>query len=217
MPQKNTTFQQKANICRVSYNPHRHHRRSIRLKGYDYSQAGGYFVTVCSQNRDCVFGEIADGQIRLNVFGEIVQACWYDLPRHHSRVELDAFVIMPNHVHGIIVLKGVGAQHAAVIQGHAQTNVPPDTLGAIVRSFKSAVTKQINELQGTPGTLMWQRNYYEHTIRNSEELGRIRQYIVNNPAQWALDRENPAVAGVGAQHAAPLRDDINDLLSGIQP
>jgi REP element-mobilizing transposase RayT len=195
----------------------KHRRRSIRLQGYDYSQAGAYFVTVSTHDKECLFGEIADGEIKLNAFGEVAQASWYELPQHFSYLGLDVFVIMPNHVHGIIVLNGVGAQHAAPPRGGLRPNVQAGSLGAVVRSFKSAVSKQINELQGTPGMPVWQRNYYEHVIRNAEELHRIRQYIVNNPLQWALDRENPAVAGVGAQHAAPLRDDIDDLLGGIWP
>ncbi len=211
-----TICQQRGDICCMSYNPGRYHRRSIRLKSYDYSQTGAYFVTVCTLDRECVFGEIADGQMRLNPLGEIVQACWRSLPQHFSHLELDVIVIMPNHVHGIIVLNGVGAQHAAPLHRHPHTNVPPGSLGAIVRSFKSAASKQINELRTPPGTPLWQRNYYEQIVRNADELHSIRQYIVNNPLQWALDRENPAVAGVGAQHAAPLRDDIDDLLGGTR-
>lgn len=94
----------------------KYRRRSIRLKGYDYSQTGSYFVTVCSWNRECMFGDIIDDQMKLRAFGEIVQACWYDLPRHHSQVGLDAFVVMPNHVHGVVVLQGLGAQHAAPLR-----------------------------------------------------------------------------------------------------
>ena len=212
-----TICQQKGNICCMSYNPDRYHRRSIRLKSYDYSQTGAYFVTICALDRECVFGEIADGQMRLNPLGEIVQACWHCLPQHFWYLELDAFVIMPNHVHGIIELNGVGAQHAAPLPGGLRPNVPPGSLGAIVRSFKSAVSKQINESRGAPGTPIWQRNYYEHIIRNEDELRRICQYIVDNPAQWVLDRENPANPAVGAQHAAPLRGDIDDLLGAIRP
>jgi REP element-mobilizing transposase RayT len=197
----------------MSYNPDKYHRRSTRLKGYDYSQTGAYFVTVCSLERGFVFGKIAEGQMRLNPLGEIVQACWRCLPQHFWHLELDAFVLMPNHVHGIIVFNGVGAQHAAPLPH----NVTPGSLGAIVRSFKSAATKRINDGRGTPGAPIWQRNYYEHIVRNEDELHRIRQYIVNNPLQWALDRENPANPAAGAQHAAPLRDDIDDLLGGIRP
>jgi len=86
------------------YDPNRHHRRSIRLKNYDYSQAGAYFVTICTHGHIHLFGEVVDGEMRLNPFGEIVQAVWFDLPQHYGHVQLDAFVVMPNHVHGIIVL-----------------------------------------------------------------------------------------------------------------
>ena len=90
----------------MTYDPERHHRRSIRLRGYDYSQAGAYFVTACVQSRECLFGAVADGELRLNRYGEIVMRCWDELPAHYPTVELDAFVVMPNHIHGILVLTG---------------------------------------------------------------------------------------------------------------
>ena len=201
----------------MSFDPAIHHRRSLRLKGYDYAQAGAYFVTICTQDRACLFGEVVDGEMRLNEWGEIVSRTWHDLPNHVANVALDEFVVMPNHIHGIIVIdnvvgagSGVGARHAVPLQ-----TVPPQTerfgrpvagsIPTIIRSFKSAVTKQINEQRATPGMPVWQRNYYEHIIRNEASLARIRDYIVNNPMQWALDRENPENVGAGLVPAQSMQ------------
>jgi REP element-mobilizing transposase RayT len=134
--------------------------------------------------------------MRLNEYGRIVQQAWNDLPYHSRDVQLDQFVIMPNHVHGIVVLTvgagiSVGAQHAAPLQPlqnmSARPNVMPGSLGAVVRSFKSATTKHINQCRNTPGHPVWQRNYYDHIIRGDRELNTIRQYIVQNPASWTDD------------------------------
>jgi REP element-mobilizing transposase RayT len=209
----------------MPYDPERHHRRSIRLRGYDYSQAGAYFVTICTDQREPLFGEVVDGNMALNPFGGIVDATWNDLPNHFSHVELDAFVIMPNHVHGIIVLtapvgaglrpaptrsgvgpaptrSGVGPAPTRSDVGPAPTrsDVRPAATGdgkrpplsEIVRAFKSFSARRINELRGTLTVSVWQRSYYEHIIRNEQELNKIRQYIDDNPVRWALDRENPA-------------------------
>ena len=182
-----------------------HHRRSIRLAGYDYSQPGAYFVTIVTAGRKCLFGAIVEGDMRLSPQGQIAQACWQEIPGHFPHVELGAYVIMPNHVHGIIVLhqpgvtmgdddratmksSPVGAQHAAPL--HAERNVTSGSIGAIVRSFKSAVTHLIHEQFGGSSPL-WQRNYYEHIIRNDGEWQRIHLYIESNPVLWAQDDENP--------------------------
>ena len=192
-------------------------RRSLRLKDYDYAATGAYFVTVCTQNRACLFGEVVNDAMQVNEYGDIVLRYWEKIPDHFANVELDAFVVMPNHVHGIIVLTDgehaapatpvvsvvpVGAQHAAPLPAplpprRPRRNVQPGSLGAIVRSFKSAVTQRINAARrhGTaccaPTSPVWQRNYYEHVIRNEESLHRLREYIQNNPARWADDEENP--------------------------
>lgn len=199
----------------LQYDPDRQHRRSIRLPGYDYTQAGAYFVTVCTYDRTCLFGEIANGEVCLSDAGRVVQMVWEDIPTHFPHVELDAFIVMPNHVHGVILIASdtVGPTHS---QGatHASpllrpSGPQPRSLGAIVGAFKSAATKRINALRGTPGAPVWQRNYYEHIIRDDYALQRTRQYIVENPARWAEDAENPALivgdaGGVGATHASPL-------------
>ena len=181
------------------YDPNRHRRRSIRLKEWDYTQPGAYFVTICSHTRAPLFGRVVDGDMVLNEYGEIVRACWREIPDHFPHVELDAFVVMPNHIHGIIVIVDhiVGATHASPLP----ENVPPrgpasGSLGAIVGSFKSTVTKRINIGRGTPGAPVWQRNYYEHIIRNDRALNAIRHYITENPLRWHLDRYNPERQGL---------------------
>jgi REP element-mobilizing transposase RayT len=167
------------------------HRRSVRLKGYDYSASGAYFVTICTQNRACLFGEVRNGAVALNRAGEIAQSSWNGLPARFSWIGLDAFVVMPNHVHGIIL---VGAQFIApaTVFGNRKTGVMnhAPTLGEIVRAYKAASTRFIRQA-GIPN-FAWQRNYYEHVVRSEESLNRIRQYIVENPARWEFDRENPA-------------------------
>ena len=178
------------------YNPDKHHRRSIRLKGYDYRQAGAYFVTICTKNRACWFGAVADGEMQLNDAGRAAQASWDELPIRFPNLRLDVFVVMPNHIHGIII---VGAQFIApgnsspsrsdgARQG-AMNRAP--TLGEIVRTFKAVSTRVIR--QTIIPDFAWQRNYYEHVIRDEDSLNRIRQYILDNAGRWAFDRENPVV------------------------
>ena len=166
------------------------YRRLNRLKDYDYSQPGAYFVTVCTKNRSCLFGEIYNDRMRLSSYGEIIRLSWFDLPQHYTNVELDAFVIMPNHIHGIIFLTDVGAGFKP-----APTDFPRDKrhgLPEIIRAFKTFSSRQINKFRNMPGTSVWQRNYYEHVIRRDESLAQIREYIETNPLRWALDKENPA-------------------------
>ena len=165
-------------------------RQSIRLRGYDYTRCGAYFVTICVDQRRPLFGHIANGEMQPSTLGRIVADAWLATPIHFPNVELDEFMVMQNHIHGIIILT-VGAQHAAPSRPPSSPfAVRPGSLGAIVRSFKSAVTKQTNELRLTSGTL-WQRNYYDHLIRDDGGLERIREYISTNPLRWELDRENP--------------------------
>ncbi len=185
-------------------------RRSIRLANYDYTQAGAYFVTICAHERVHWFGDVLDGQIRLSACGVVVAECWEAIPQHLQHVELDAFVVMPNHVHGIFAVSVVGATHAspsgaAPPTRRRATHASPlrwkasgpisRSVGAIVGSFKAAVTKRINATGNTPGALVWQRNYYEHVIRSDDELNRIRDYIATNPQRWSLDAENSQRVG----------------------
>jgi REP element-mobilizing transposase RayT len=190
----------------MKYNPEIHHRRSIRLRGHDYSQPGAYFVTICTNGGKCLFGEILNGNMRLNDAGQIVRQCWCNIPVHFPHIELDGFVIMPNHIHGILIIQdtaSVGRENfsapsSAQTPLHQAKGLPQTgrrqpgtskTIGSVVRGFKVGVTKWIR--QNTAIHLVWQRNYWEHIIRNEPEFNRIREYIQKNPAQWHMDRLHP--------------------------
>jgi putative transposase len=178
------------------YDPRQHHRRSIRLKDYDYSQSGAYFVTICVHERECVLGNVIEGETRLNEYGEIVAKCWHDLIDHYPHIGLDAFVVMPNHVHGVIVIDDENVADPMVGAGAGLRPAPTATtkrypLSEIVRAFKSFSARRINELRKTAGIPFWQRNYYEHVIRNDRELNAIREYSLHNPLRWDADLDNP--------------------------
>jgi REP element-mobilizing transposase RayT len=185
----------------MTYQPDIHHRHSIRLKDYDYSQAGAYFVTLCAWQRECLFGDIVDGEMRLNALGQAVLDEWNRTPEIRVQVSLDVSVVMPNHFHGIIAIDGSTFDGGNVVRAycntplpivHNQLRSPSQTIGAIVRGFKSAVTTQINVIRQNPNCPVWQRNYFERVIRNDAELDRAREYIINNPLKWELDKEHPA-------------------------
>jgi len=186
--------------------PERQRRRLIRLPGYDYTQAGGYFVTMVVKDRACLFGEVVAGEMHLNEFGCIVHSVWADLPGHYSNVQCDAFIVMPNHLHGVIILaadgagrqSGVGAGFKparGVVAGDPNSVraglKPAPTLAEIIRALKTFSARRVNQMRNTLGLPVWQRNYYEHVVGGEDELNRIREYMVNNPTQWELDRENP--------------------------
>ncbi len=171
------------------------HRRSIRLKDYDYSRESAYFVTLVTQNRISRFGNIEREKMILNRIGEIVSQCWSEIKVHFTNAELDEFVVMPNHFHGIILLfekekNSTGtACRAPTIEKFGKP--VSGSFPTIIRSFKSASTKLTNEFCNTPRAKLWQRNYYEHIIRNETDLNNIRNYIFYNPLKWAWDKENP--------------------------
>jgi putative transposase len=177
------------------YNPDKHHRHSIRLKGYDYSQSGIYFVTMCVQDKVCLLGKIVDGRMQANTYGEIVKENWRWLAEQYPYVILDEWIVMPNHFHGILCItnsdRGVGPR-IATNRGSSRTApiAKRKPLGRLIGAFKTVSTKYINELRNTPGVRFWQRNYYEHIVRNERELNNIRQYIVNNPLHWEFDTEH---------------------------
>jgi len=191
----------------MKYNPQIHHRRSIRLQDYDYSSEGAYFVTICARHRECLFGEIQNEQMILNEYGKIVEQCWLDLPNHYHNIVLDAYIVMPNHFHGIIFITdnvdNVRAihelpqhelpQHELPLQSSQQSSQQRRKmlLPKIIGRFKMNAAKQINQIRNTPGIPVWQRNYYEHIIRNEESLNNIRNYIVNNPSKWYDVEYNP--------------------------
>jgi putative transposase len=174
----------------MKFNPEIHHRRSIRLKGYDYAKNGAYFVTMCSWNREFVFGDITDGKMRLNDCGLIIDITWCWLEKHYNHVELAEFVIMPNHLHGTLLIdRNMGGSRTAPTE-----RIKP--LGRILGAFKTRSTKLMNEFRQTPGSPIWQRNYYERIIRNETELNRIGDYIVSNPSNWIDDENNPLNIGI---------------------
>lgn len=204
---------------KMQYNPETHHRRSIRLKGYDYSQEGMYFITICVQDHECIFGEIVQQIMILNDAGKIAEQCWLSIPEHFPNAILHEYVVMPNHIHGIIEITGiVGANHHSPVNNmdtmdivganhHSPINEmdkmdivraknfspqpiaqppqpfrsPSRTIGSIIRGFKIGVTKWFDQS-------IWQRDYYEHILRSTEEYERIANYIINNPMKWKEDK-----------------------------
>ena len=150
-------------------------RRTTRLRDYDYTQPGSYFVTICTHHKKCLFGTITAEKMQLNDIGDIAREWWHHIPQHFPAVELGDSVIMPNHIHGIITLP----PH------------PNISLGKIIAYFKYQATKHINQHGHQPKTRIWQRNYYDHIIRDETDLQRIRLYIHNNPMKWALDQLHP--------------------------
>ncbi len=197
-------------MSRMTFNPDMRHRKSIRLRGYDYSQAGMYFITVCTQGRQCLFGGITDNEMHLNSAGKMVRATWDDIPTHYDGVEIDQFAVMPNHIHGIVVLVGAGPRACPDVdvdvgqpqgvegqgqpQGVAPTIITPTGLSLpdVVHRFKTMTTKKYmdgvkqNGWQPFPAKL-WQRNYYEHIIRNETAYLKIAEYIQTNPQRWQED------------------------------
>jgi len=192
----------------MGYNPDKHHRRSIRLRNWNYTNAGSYFVTICCKNRKCLFGKIVLGKMILNEYGEIAFNEWANTIKIRPNVKLHEFVVMPNHFHGIVEIRGVCDTPLRQRYANAFCS-PSNTVGAIIRGYKSAVTKQI-WARGCMGVLhtpiqpnapimpnapktpilripIWQRNYYEHIIRNDTEYARIARYINNNPILWKGD------------------------------
>jgi REP element-mobilizing transposase RayT len=181
----------------MNFNPQKHHRRSIRLKGYDYAQLGAYFVTICTYQRQCWFGEILDGRMYLNQIGNVVVQEWVGSSQIRQEIELDTWVIMPNHIHGIVLITDINKVVAqSLVPLHTPTSNPeplhrqPRSLSTFIAGFKASVTKQINIIRQAPGIPIWQRNYHERIVRE-ESLKTIRAYIVNNPQRWADDPENP--------------------------
>lgn len=180
----------------MSVNNPKHKRRSIRLPEYDYLREGAYYITICAQDRKCIFGEITDGQMKLNPYGEIARNEWVKTGELRPYVIPDVFVIMPNHIHGVLIITdddhSRGTMHRAPTGATERFGKPvAGSLPTIIRCYTAAVTRQINKLRNTPGHKIWQRNYYEHVIRNDKSYHKIRQYIIENPLYWAQDDENP--------------------------
>ena len=205
----------------MAYNSNIHHRRSIRLKGYDYSQAGLYFITICVQNKICLFGNIENTEMILNDAGKIANECWLEIPNHFPNAVLHEHIVMPNHVHGIIELQqnnfgaNVGAENFLPLQQPPSLQPPsslpqppgeppknefqkmiPRSIGSIVKGFKIGVTKWFRNNRTNnagaknflPQQPVWQRNYWEHIIRNEQSYQHISDYIINNPSKWKDDK-----------------------------
>jgi putative transposase len=171
-----------------------HFRQPLRLRDYDYSQPGAYFVTTCARSGLPLFGVVDGSDVRLTAQGQIVAETWRALPEHFPSVQLDESVTMPNHFHGVVLIENVGgAGEPRPYSGKTLQRSP--NLGAVVGYFKYESTKRINHVGGTPGTPVWQRGYYEHVVRDEASLQRVRQYILANPQRWSLDCENPARNG----------------------
>ena len=162
-----------------------HHRRSIRLPGYGYSQPGAYFITICTHAGECLLGEVIGDAVAFSIYGKIAEAVWQALPRHFAGIEIDALVVMPNHIHVVVsiferVSGGTPAGHQASVSIIHGTD--PGSLGAIVQNFKSVTARRINQVRHTPGAPVWQRNYYEHVIRTSAEPGKGATIHYREPA-----------------------------------
>lgn len=183
------------------------HRRSIRLKGFDYSSAGEYFVTICTHGRQHLFGEIIQNEMQLNEFGLIAQSVWQNLPLRYHHLELDEFVVMPNHIHGILIINEnaaagvkeengwVGAIHELPLPGEPDNLLSRSgrrkmTIPLVIGYYKMNTAKKINQSRQTLGQSVWQRNYYEHIICNGCEYEAIANYIADNPLNWCGDPEN---------------------------
>lgn len=190
----------------MPYHPDQHHRRSYRLQGYDYSAPGAYFITLCTYQRQCLFGDIIDGQMQPNDFGQIVAEEWQKSSDIRQEIELDEWVLMPNHFHGIVWITSpdspmdVGAHRRAPLrtQSHPHQSAgiaerKPKSLSSLVAGFKAITTKRINQLRNAPGTPVWQRNYYDHIIRNQDALQTIQQYVQTNPQKWQIDQLHPEI------------------------
>ena len=198
----------------MNYCPRKSERRSIRLRGYNYSQEGAYFVTICTHNRESLFGKIIDGKMRQNGIGAIVHDEWLRSGQIRQEIHMDEFVVTPNHIHGVVIFNHdmstyVGATGGRPIVENERSSparresvsdrplsLPPHgpnkrSLASFIAGFKSASAKSISELLDFSSILVWQRNYYEHIIRNERNLMAIRRYIRMNPSDWANDPENP--------------------------
>ncbi|AJO88633.1 TPA: transposase [Haemophilus influenzae] len=174
----------------TKYNAGIHHRRSIRLKHYNYRSEGFYFITICCKNKECLFGHIINQQMQLNDLGNYVKQCWENIPMFFPQVRIDEFVIMPNHLHGIIeIIEQVKGKCNLPLQLRA-TQLPQkgtsQTIGSIVRGFKAGVTSWARK--NSEIFDVWQRNYYEHIIRDEKSYLQIYEYIQNNPILWEQDQ-----------------------------
>jgi REP element-mobilizing transposase RayT len=170
-------------------------RKSIRLSDNDYAQQGAYFVTICTYNRQHLFGDIdSDGIVHCNDYGNIVWACWRDLPKHYNNIQLDEFVVMPNHIHAIIFIVDATHLNSEKREGHRPSPTDCDCvkrrhgLTEIIRALKSFSARRINQKRNATGLAVWQRTFHDRIVRNDTELNKLREYVLHNPVLWAEDR-----------------------------
>jgi putative transposase len=177
----------------MPYDPQKHHRRSIRLRGYDYTTPGAYFITLCTYQRQHLFGAVVDGTMQLNSYGKIVAEEWLCSATIRQEIALDGWIVMPNHFHGIVIIQSVTPSSESMLNliQVVEKQRKPKSLATLVAGFKMAVTTRINCERQSPGTPVWQRNYYECIIRDQSALERIRQYISSNPLHWKTDQLHP--------------------------
>lgn len=192
----------------MKYDPKIHHRRSIRLRDYDYSRPGAYYVTICAFNKNCFFGQVVEHQMHENECGHIVREQWLESAKIRKEIELDTFIVMPNHMHGILWVLGPRGEHALMKSGFVERldRMPkalprpngvipamrPRSLASWAAGFKSAITSRVRKVWDKPRAEVWQEDYFERVVRDEEELNRIRDYIMTNPLRWGSDRYNPA-------------------------
>jgi REP element-mobilizing transposase RayT len=187
----------------MKYDPKIHHRRSIRLRNYDYSWPGAYYVTICAFNKSCIFGQVVEHQMHENECGHIVREQWLESGRIRKEIELDAFIVMPNHMHGILWILGPRGEHVLMKSGFVLPldRMPKDTPRAVpamrhrslaswAAGFKSAITSRVRKIWNKPQAAVWQEDYFERIVRDEEELNKIREYIMTNPTRWGSDRYN---------------------------
>ncbi len=171
------------------------HRRSIRLPGADYTEAGGYFVTICTAQKQEILGSIQNGQVLLSALGGIVRGCLVQVPNHFAHASIKEYVVMPNHVHVIIAL-GVGARYIVPLHQRARTperfqKPVKGSIPTIIRTFKAAVVREAGKELNMHGEEIWQRNYFERVLRNGQEHADASRYVMENPMRWEWDAENP--------------------------
>ncbi len=195
----------------MNYNRKILKRRSVRLRDYDYSREGAYFITICTNNRSEILGYIENSKIILTLSGSVIQDLWIEISKIYKDIELDQYVVMPNHIHGIIVITEKMDSHRRGLINQTPTKWimmknPSQTLGKIIRRFKAKASYVVHKTGFVD--FRWQRNYYDHIIRNDRELRKIREYIMNNPTKWDLDRENPHSENFEVDHEIYFKDII---------
>jgi REP-associated tyrosine transposase len=202
----------------MKYDPDKHHRHSIRRQDYDYARAGAYFVTICTENHHHLFGEIIDNEMILNEFGEIVRSEWEKSEKIRDEIKLHKYIVMPNHFHAIVEIinpNGRGERPFARTFAFPKSKkcpespmMMPKSVGSLMAGYKSSVTAKINTIRKSAGKILWQRNYWDHIIRNADEYSRISQYIINNPRKWSDDKLNGGNGNIVMESQSPYGQEI---------